>query len=575
MENTACGEHRFVENMLVENMLVENTAMRRSSIFGWQMLALALTVAGTPVSAFAQTAPNPQEPQATAPTTRKLTVEDAVKLALEHNLGVQVARVNPQIQDYTVAQARAGWALTLTSSFATNSNTQPPRNVFSGGTTRITNEQTSGSLGVQQNIPWGGGFYSASWDSFRSTTSNVFTSFDPQLSSNVNLQFVQPLLRNFNIDAIRQQVLVGQKNREIADIDLQQTIATTSRNVRNAYWDLSFAIASLEVQKQSLDLAQESLRNNRSRVEIGTMAPIDIVEAEAEVAQREEAVILAEAAIARAEDVLRALIYDPAMPDFWTIRIEPAQLPAFQPVVVNVEEAVGTALDRRTDLRSTRKTIEANDVGIRYFRNQTMPDVNAQVDYGLAGLGGTGLNRGVGALGPGTGEVLSRTQRGYGAVLGDLFNNRYPVWTLSLNVGYPIGTSNAEASLARARLQNSQAQTQLKNQQLQVATQVRDVGRQVQTNQKRVEATRASRQLAERRLEAEEKKFQAGMSTPFFVFQAQRDLAQARANELRAVTDYNRSIVDFETVQEAPLFGGGSATGIINTGGVGGGQGGG
>jgi len=296
------------------------------------------------------------------------------------------------------------------------------------------------------------------------------------------------------------------------------------------------------------------------------MAPIDIVEAEAEVAQREESVILAEAAIARAEDVLRALIYDPASPDFWTTRIEPAETPPFQPITVNVDEAVRTALDRRTDLRATRKSLEANDVSIRYFRNQTMPEINAQVDYGLAGLGGTGLNRDIGPLGPGTGEVISRTQRGYGSVLGDLFNNRYPVWTVSLNVGYPIGTSPAEASLARARLQNNQSLTQLKSEQLQVATQVRDVGRQVQTNHKRVEATRSSRLLAERRLEAEEKKFQAGMSTSFFVFQAQRDLSQARANELRALTDYNRSLVDYETVQEAPLNGGGSATGAISTG---------
>ncbi len=532
------------------------------------MLALALTVTGTPVSVFAQTTPNPlAQPATAAPATRRITVEDAVKLALEHNLGVQVARVSPQIQDYSIAQARANWAPNLTSTFSTNNNTQPPRDVFAGSQGRVTNERTSGGFGLEQNLPWGGGFYSAGWNSNRSTTSSTFTLFDPVLSSNLNFQFVQPLLRNFNIDAIRQQVLVGHKNREIADIDLHQTIANTSRSVRNAYWDLSFAIASLVVTNQSLELARESLRNNRARVEIGTMAPIDIVEAEAEVAQREESVILAEAQIQRSEDTLRALIFDPAMPDFWTIRIEPTEMPPFQPITVNIDEAVRTALDRRTDLRSTRKSLEANDVSIRYFRNQTLPDVNAQVDYGLSGLGGTGFQRGVGPLGPGTGDVLGRTQRNFGSVIGDLFNNRYPVWTVSLNVGYPIGTSTSEAGLARARLQHSQSQTQLKNQQLQVATQVRDVARQVLTNQKRVEATRVSRTLSERRLEAEEKKFQAGMSTSYFVFQAQRDLSQARANELRAVTDYNRSLVDFETVQEAPLGGGGSAAGAINTGG--------
>ena len=546
--------------------------MRRSFVLGWHVLAFALTVGGTSVSVFAQngqTVPNPQVPTTPPPAVRRLTIEEAVKLSLENNLGVHVARIDPQVQDYTVAQARANWAPTLTSNVATNSNTQVPSSVLAGGVDKITNDQFTTGLGVQQNLKWGT-FYTASWNSSRSTSSNIFTSFDPQLRSNLNLQVIQPLLRNFKIDGIRQQVLVGEKNREIADIGLQQTIAGTARNVRNAYWDLSFAIASLEVQRQSLELARESLRNNRSRVEIGTMAPIDIVEAEAEVAQREESVILAEAAIERAEDALRALIYDPGMPDFWTTKIEPADMPSFQPITVDVDAAVRTALDRRTDLRSTRKTIEANDVSIRYFRNQTMPDVNAQLDYGLAGLGGTRFERGPGPFGPGTGDVTGLTQRSYASVLNDLFQNRYPVWTLSLNVGYPIGMSTAEAGLARARLQHNQAQTQLRNQQLQVATQVRDVARQVQTNHKRVEATRASRQFAERRLEAEEKKFQAGMSTSFFVFQAQRDLSQARANEVRAITDYNRSIVDFETVQEAPLGGGFSAAGTISTAGVGG-----
>lgn len=539
--------------------------MRTKSVSGWRLLAVALTVAGTPVSVFAQnaqTVPNPQAQTPAAPAVRKITVQDAVQLALEHNLGVRVARVNPQIQDYGVAQARAAWTPTLTSNIATNSSTNPPNSVLSGGEEAITNDQFSTGLGVQQNVKWGGGFYTASWDSFRSSTNNIFTTFDPQLRSNFNFQYVQPLLRNFNIDQIRQQVLVGEKNREVAEIELQQTISGTSRNVRNAYWDLSFAIASLEVQQQSLELARESLRNNRSRVEIGTMAPIDIVEAEAEVALREESVILAEAQIQRAEDVLRALILDPSMPDFWNTKIEPVDQPPFEPIAVDTNQAVLNALDRRTDLRATRTSIEANDVNIRYFRNQTMPDVNAQVDYGLAGLGGTQFVR---APGFPPGPILSQTQRSYGSVLSDLFQNRYPAWTVSLNVGYPIGTSQAEANLARARLQYSQAQTQLRNQELQVATQVRDVARQVQTNQKRVEATRASRQLAERRLEAEEKKFQAGMSTSFFVFQAQRDLSQARANELRAITDYNRSLVDFETVQEAPLNGGGSAI-QMNTG---------
>jgi outer membrane protein TolC len=270
------------------------------------------------------------------------------------------------------------------------------------------------------------------------------------------------------------------------------------------------------------------------------------------VATREEAAIVAEAQIESAQDTLRALIYDPDMPDFWTVRIEPAELPPFAPAPVDTDLAVRNALDRRTDLQEAKKRIEATDVDIRFFRNETLPDVTASIDYGLTGLGGTQFLRGEGFPGP----IIGESQRSFASVMRDLFGNDFPSWTASINISYPLGASQPEANLARARLQYTQAQTELKNQQLQVVTQVREIARQAQTNQKRVETTRSSRQLAERRLEAEQRKFTAGTSTSFFVFQAQRDLAQARNNELRAILDYNRSVVDLETVQEAPVSGG-------------------
>jgi outer membrane protein TolC len=321
------------------------------------------------------------------------------------------------------------------------------------------------------------------------------------------------------------------------------------RTVRHAYWELAFAIASLTVQQQSLALAQESLRNTRARVEIGTTPPIDVVTDEAEVAQRQEAVILAEAQIATAEDTLRALVYDPKAPDFWTLRIEPTDLPPFTPAAVDVNAAIRTALERRTDLQQSRKSLEVNDVNIRFLRNQTLPDVTASLDYNLSGLGGTQFVRGTG-FPP---SIIGERARGFGSVLGDLFTNTYPNWTASVNVSYPIGTSQQQANLARARLQQTQSETQIRGQELQVATEVRQAARQVLTNQQRVQAARTARELAERRLDAEQRKFAAGTSTSFFVFQAQRDLAQARNNELRVILDYNRSQVDLETVQEVPL----------------------
>src|SRR5213076_1062917 len=156
---------------------------------------------------------------------------------------------------------------------------------------------------------------------------NIFTSFDPQLTSNISATYTQPLLRNFKIDGTRQQLLVSQKNYEISQTQLKQSITQTTRNVRNAFYDLQYAIGNLNVQRQSLELSQQSLKDNRARVEIGTMAPLDIVQAEAEVATREEAVILAEAAIDRAQDAVRTLVYRPKAPEYWNARIEPVDTP--------------------------------------------------------------------------------------------------------------------------------------------------------------------------------------------------------------------------------------------------------
>jgi outer membrane protein TolC len=512
-----------------------------------------VTVLGTPASVFAQATPGSQQQAAGAPQVRRLTIDEAVQLALENNLGIRAARLDPQIEDMNILGARANWKPVFSTSLQSSNTNAPNQNFLAGAQGgKTTNDQFTSNVAFDQALHWGAS-YSVGWDSSRLNTNNPFSTFSPQLRSSVSVGYTQPLLRGWDIDGIRQQLQLTMKNREIADVTLRQTLATTMRTVRNAYWDLAYAIASLGVQQQSLDLAQESLRNTRARVEIGTTPPIDVVEAEAEVARRQEAVIVAQGQIATAEDILRTLVFDPNLPDFWTIRIEPSELPPFQPMTVDTEGAVRNALERRTDLLQARKSLESNEINIRYYRNQSLPELTASVNYGVQALGGTQLQRGVGPFGPGTGEVIGEAQRGYATVISDLFTNQYPSWTASVNVSYPIGTSPAQANLARVRLQQNQSQAQLRNQELLVTTQVRQAAREVQTNAQRVESSRSARQLAARRLEAEQRKFEAGTSTSFLVFQAQRDLAEAQNNELQNVLGYNRSIVDLETVQDSPL----------------------
>jgi len=537
--------------------------------FATSLQAAAQSAVQSAVQSAAQsTAQQPTE------TVRRLSIDEAVKLALEQNLGIRIQRIDPQIQDVGVAAARSFWSPNLTSNFSKNSQTQQPTSSLAGGATNILNSNLNTALGLNQTLPWGGA-YTATWNSSRFTTNNLFQSFSPQIGSNLNMQYSQPLLRNFEIDQIRQQVALSKKSRELPDIQLDGVITQTLRNVRNAYWDLSYSINNLKAQQESLALAQQSLKDNQKRVEIGTMAPIDIVQAQAEVASNEQGVIVADAQIRAAQDNLRALIMDPAQPDFWTVTFDPTDAPAFTAQAIDVDSAVRNALDKRSDLRSAKNSLEQSDVNIRYFKNQIKPDVNANVTYVTTAAGGTQLSS-VDFAAIAAGAAVSRTvvsERGLGSVLGDVLQSQYPNWTVGVTIGYPLGSNVAHANLARVRLQYEQAQEQLKSLQLQVATQVRSAARNVQTNQQRVASAKASRELQEKKLEAEEKKMAAGMGQTFFVFQAQRDLSLARTAEIQAIADYNKSLVDFEAVQLVPLGGGGggittAGSGTLQVGGI-------
>ena len=524
--------------------------------------ALVTTLAG--LSVFGAATVHAQTPASPPVGERRLSITDAVELALEQNADLEVVRLTPLLQDLGVAQARAAWAPSITSLFQGVNRDSPINNLFAGDLNKLQDNSTALNFGLSSALPWRGASYRVGWDNSRATTNNVFANFTPQTGSTFTLNFTQPLLRNFKIDSNRQLLQVSRKNREISDVQVREAVAGTTRSVKNAYWDLVFALNSLDVQRQSLDLAQRSLKENRARVEIGTMAPIDIVQAEAEVAQREEAAIVAEAAIARTEDALRALIYGEHAAEQWSARLVPTDAAAFTPVAVDLQAAVQAALDARTDLVQAQKTIEANDISIGFLKNQILPDLNASVDYGGTGIGGTQALRGPGFPGP----VIGSATRRYTHVLGDLLGNGFPTWTFAVELSYPLGTSSADVNLARARLQNQQSLKQLNSSKIRVATEVRETARTVTTNAKRVDATRSSRALAEKRLEAEEKKFQAGMTTNFFVLQAQRDLNQARNNELQALIDYLKSVVNYETAQISPLSGGAGVT-VVSTAGAG------
>jgi outer membrane protein TolC len=532
-------------------------------------LAAFLFASGIPLSVSGQT-PAPQTPpgqpvpvggppkpaQNTSPIVNgtPLSIDEAVRLALENNLGIQAERLNPAVQDLGISRAVGVYKPALFSTFTRSNATAPPTSFLTSTGVAVTSSANLGSsAGVNQNVKWGGGNYSVSFDGSRGTSNASGNQFNPQLDSNLNFVYNQPLLRNFRIDNFRNQVMQAENVRHVADIQLQQRITQTSRNVRAAYLDLVGAIAGLGVAQQSLELAQQSLKDNRKRLEVGTMAPIDIVASEAEVASNEENVIVAQASIQTAEDQLRALIMNPSQADFWTQSFQPTDQPQLRATAINVDEAITNALANRTDMQQARKNLESTDITLKFTADQKLPAVDLQARYGVTGIGGTQFQYDQNTFPP---TVLNSTQRGFGDVLHDVFGNNFRSWSFAVNFSYPLGTSVADAALAQGRLQRQQQVTGIRDLELQIATQVRQAGRNVNTNLKRVEATTKARELAERRLEAEEKRFTVGLSSTFELVQAQRDLARARQNELSATIDYNRSLVDFETVQIAPIGGG-------------------
>lgn len=476
-----------------------------------------------------------------------LTLDEAVARALERNLDLAVQRLNPEVFDLNLAQQLAAYRPTFDTNFQNNSRTNPSQTQLDGGESVISDTVILNS-GVSQEVGWGGGRYQVNFNNNRSASTNFFSSFNPSYRSSVQASYTQPLLRGFRIDPIRQQIQVTRINRDIADVDLRQTVTNTVSAVRDAYWELVYATRSVEVQQQALDLAEALVRDNEARVEIGTLAPIDVVQARSEAAARRQTLAQAEQALATAELVLKQLIVDGTGDDYWRATLNPIDLPTLSPAPIDLDATIRRALDERTDLERSRRQLDINEVNLSSMRNQRLPAVDLTGSYQLQGQGGTRFVRA--GLG---GNVLTEVPGGINDAFDQLVDLDYPVWTVQLNVSYPIGPSAADAAYARAQLQTRQVEAQLRQLELQVATEVTNAVLQIRAIARRIEAATAARELAEEQLAAEQSRFDAGLSTNFFVVQAQRDLSTAQDTELRAILDQQKALIELDRVQRTSL----------------------
>jgi hydrophobic/amphiphilic exporter-1 (mainly G- bacteria), HAE1 family len=510
-------------------------AMRRTSL-------IVLLAAGLAATASAQTTQTTR----TTPATLGLTVDEAVKMALDHNIDLNVDRLDPQISDTRVAAAAGAFKPTFNTSAQRNSQVQPPASfLFPVATTSDINTTNAG---LAQRLPWFGTTYNVGWTATHTNSNSFLNSYNPLLQSGLSLNVSQPLVRDLSIDAARLNLTTSRTNRDIADTRLRESVVHTTAQAKSAYWGLVAAKALVEARQSALTLAQELVRVNKAKVDVGTSPPLDLVSAQAEVAANQEQLIIAETTVKQVEDRLRLLIFDTTQRETWNVKIEPVDSPPAGMPAIDVDGAVTRALSERADLLRARKEIDNSQVTVKYTSSQKLPDIRLNASYQANGLGGTQVLRSGGF--PGT-IIGSGAETGFGSVLNQIFANDFPTWAVGVSISYPIGQSTEEANAARAKLERSQAQERLKSAQARAIQQVRDAAWQIDMNAKRIDTTRAARELAEQRLDAERKRLEVGMSTSFLVIQAQRDLAQAKQNELGAVLAYDLALVDFEALQEA------------------------
>ncbi len=509
-----------------------------------QSSAAGTAPAQPPVVAPPQQPVMPPPQVAAGANVLRLTRDEAVRMAVENNPDLTADRLDTAISQERLNAAKAAYVPTLQTGVFHNNQRQPPTSLFSG-TQGLETAVWSGNANIVQLMPWGGGNYLVGLDTSRTDTNSLITSLNPTTTARLQLGISQPLWRDFKIDATRADVDIATRNRSIADTVLDERVIDTGSTGERAYWALVAARALTDVQQQALDLALELERTNRARVDVGQSPPLDLVAARAEVAQRRENLIVSRTLARQAEDRLRTLIVDPKRQDYWSVSLVPADVVPTVGPAPDVDAAVRRALAERTDLVRTRKEIEISETGISLAKSETKPDLRLEANYLTDGAGGTRLLR----TGEFPGTVIGSEVTNYGDVLGQLLKFDYPTWTVGMTFSYPLGKSAAEANLARARIEKDQQSARLRAQELTVVREVRETGWLVEQNQQRIETALLSRELAEQRLDAEQRRFDVGMSTSFLVIQAQRDLAIARNNVLQAYLDYQLAAVAFETSQ--------------------------
>ncbi|MCI0422335.1 MAG: TolC family protein [Acidobacteria bacterium] len=493
---------------------------------------------------------------------KKLSLQEAVELALRNNRDIEVERLNIEISQLGVTGAEGRYDPIFSFGPSFTSRTLPVASILGGGANgAVAIDSATWNSSLQQLFRSGANL-SLFFDNSRDTTNNVFTSLNPQFNSSLGFNFTQPLFRNFKIDPLRREIQIAKKQVSLSDAQFRLKVIETVTAVVQSYWDLAYAYSDLGVKQETADWAQNQLEINKRLAAAGTLAPVQIVEAEAELERREGDVLVAMENVNRAQNVLKQLVLPDRKDTWWSENFEPSDTADLKPNSLGLADAMQKALASRPELEQLNLQSELNAIDSAFNQNQVRPQVDLLASYISTGLAGTLLDQtnpftaqneiflnrlndlsrlaGLPVIQPlPPGSIPGNLIGGYGSSLSNLFEQNYRTFQVGVTLTLPLRNRTAEANLARTLTLGRQLQSLRQRVEQLVEADVRNALQAVVTAEKRVESARAGRVASQAQLESEERRFRAGEATNFFVLTRQNQLSEARSREMRTLADHN------------------------------------
>jgi outer membrane protein len=476
----------------------------------------------------------------------QMSLDDAIARALQSNLDIQTVNLAPRIQQYSLLSAQAAFSPTFSTTVGYNNQRSQPTSQLDAGTgvSQVTNETQTFNMSLSKPMSFWGGRLSANFNNRRSQTNSAFTTRNPSYNSTVSLNYSQPLLAGLKIDNQRAALQTQEIQGQITDLQVRSQVANITNRVRVAYWGLRAAIEQVEIQRRNLAQAQELLRQDSLQVRLGRMTEIQMLQAEAQVASAEQALLNAQVQWHNQDLAFKSLLVSGPEDELLAETIDPTDAPSDVEHTVDLDAAIDAALRERTDIRQQRRQRDISQVNLDVTQSTTLPDLTVTAGYSLQGVGGNLYSR------DGIGGAAQLVQEGtYWDGLQSIREFQTPTWSVTLNGSYPIGTNPNKTNLERARLQLEQTDLALKSQELTIITQVTNAGYAVRNAYLQLQAARRARVAAERSFQGELQRFGVGAATNYEVMQSQNQLTAARLSELQAVINHVNAIAEFERVQ--------------------------